>query len=269
MTNRGWRFAVWALALLALASSGTVRSQGRTPERAPDNGTDPTRVSRTALVTYERMRLKESVASDLFRLNLTIPVGPKDDYSLRFRLPVTRLTGVGGNESFDVGDASIMLGHVFGLSQRGGYVAQLEYVSPTAARPELGTGKDVLKGTFIVARFLDGGSIFAPALVQANSIGGRADRPDVKATTIDLYYVPKLSDPRNLLTFDPSLNFDWETSKRFAGLAITYGRIIGKAFGGNAIVTVKPSANFGGERIFAGERSATWGIELGYKVIGF
>ena len=30
---------------------------------------------------------------------------------------------------------------------------------------------------------------------------------------------------RNLITFDPSLNFDWENDKQFFGLAVTAGRV--------------------------------------------
>jgi hypothetical protein len=65
------------------------------------------------------------------------------------------------------------------------------------------------------------------------------------------------------VTFDPSLNFDWENDKRFAGLAVTMGRVTGPAFGGNGILFVKPSVFVGGDR------PSSWGVEVGFKVLGF
>lgn len=55
----------------------------------------------------------------------------------------------------------------------------------------------------------------------------------------------------------------WQSDKRFASLTVTMGRVVGPAFGGNGIVFVKPSV-FGGS-----DRPGKWGIESGYKVIGF
>jgi len=136
-------------------------------------------------------------------------------------------------------------------------------VFDTASRDELGTGKNIFKGTLIKAWFLSDGSIFAPAVVHSESLWGDSLRKDVRATTLDLYYVPKLSDPRNLVTVDPSINRDWKSEKSFVGLAVTFGRVLGPALGGTGIVSLKPS-------VFAGDgRPGSWGVELGYKVLGF
>ena len=44
---------------------------------------------------------------------------------------------------------------------------------------------------------------------------------------------------------------------------MTYGRVVGPAFGGTGIVTIKP-------QVFAGDgRPGDWGLEVGYKVLGF
>jgi hypothetical protein len=151
---------------------------------------------------------------------------------------------------------------VFGLTRERGLVAQAEMIFDTASRGELGAGKHVFKGTFIYARFLPKG-IFAPALVHSLDVGGDSQRPGVSITTIDLYYVPKLADPRYFVTLDPALNFDWERDARFGSLGITAGRTVGKAFGGLAQVYVKPSVLFG--RAPPGD----WSLELGFKVLGF
>ena len=99
--------------------------------------------------------------------------------------------------------------------------------------------------------------------MQSNSLWGDGNRPDVNFTTIDFYYVPKLANPKNLITYDPALNFDWENEKQFVSLAITFGRVLGPQLGGNGVLFVKPSV-FGGS-----DRPGPWGLEVGYKVIGF
>ena len=49
----------------------------------------------------------------------------------------------------------------------------------------------------------------------------------------------------------------------FLGLAVTYGRVVGPAFGGTGIVTIKPS-------VFAGDgRPGDLGLEVRYKLLGF
>lgn len=249
--------------LLCAGAAPTPACAEQAPAGKIDTGTDPTRLSRQFQATYEHLRLKGGLGSDTLKLNLTLPFGERQDYSLRARLPVTRVTGLGGVDRFDIGDASLMLTHVFGLNAEGGNVVQAEWVADTAARPELGSGKHVLKGTFIHAWFLPGGAIFAPALMQTVSVAGQSDRADLNQTTLDLYYVPKLADPRDLITFDPSVVRDWQNHLQFAGLAVTYGRVLGKVLGGSAIVSVKPSILMGGDR------PGSWGLEVGFKVIGF
>jgi hypothetical protein len=205
--------------------------------------------------------LQGGFGSSTLRLSYTQPFADAR-YNIRARLPVASVD-VFGSDSYDIGDFSVEVAHVFGLSKEGAFVAKGEMVFDTAERPELGTGQNVFKGTLIYAKFLEGGSIFAPAIVQSNSLWGDDDRADVSFTTFDFYYVPKLSNARNLITYDPALNFDWENNKDFASLAITFGRVLGPQFGGNGILFVKPS-------VFAGsDRPGDWGMEVGYKVIAF
>jgi hypothetical protein len=49
----------------------------------------------------------------------------------------------------------------------------------------------------------------------------------------------------------------------FAGLAVTLGCSLGPAMGGTSQVYVKPQIFFGSER------PSNWGIEIGYKLLGF
>ncbi len=248
--------------VLSLLSAMALASQTHANDDKIDNGTDPTKLSTAASASFEYFDLVSGIGSNTLKLNYTTPLGEKKNYSLQFRLPVASLNGI-GNGSYDIGDASLRLTHVFGVSRKGGMVIQGEMVFDTAGRPELGTGQNVFKGTFIYAKFLESGAIFAPAIVQSNSLWGKDSRPDVNITTLDFYYVAKLASPKNLITYDPFLTFDWENKREFAGLAVTFGRVIGPALGGNEIISFKPTL-FGGN-----ERPSDWGIEVGYKIIGF
>lgn len=246
-----------------LLSSGVALAQAEqsAAPAAIDNGTDPTKLLSAAEAKYEYLDLQNGFSSATLRLSYTRPFG-EGKYSFRARLPIAAVD-VFGDESYDIGDASVQLQHVFGLTQKHAFVIQGEMVFDTASRPELGTGKNVFKGTLIYAKFLKGGSIFAPAIVQSNSLWGDESRTDINFTTFDFYYVPKLSNPKNLITYDPALNFDWENDKQFASLAVTFGRVLGPQLGGNGILFFKPS-------LFAGsDRPGGWGIEVGYKVLGF
>lgn len=251
------------IVLAGLLMSGAVSAQdAQETEIAVDNGTDPSKLNTIAEAKYEYLDLQDGFSSGILRLSYTTPLDEAQRYALRIRVPVAYVDSL-GDDSYGLSDASLEISHVFGLTKQHAFVAKGELIFDTAARPELGTGQNVFKGTFIYAKFLKNGSIFAPALVQNNSLWGDDSRFKVNATTIDFYYVPKLKNPRYLITYDPSLNFDWENDRQFAGLAITFGRVIGPQFGGNGIVFVKPSAFAGGDRL------GSWGLELGYKVIGF
>lgn len=248
-----------ATATLALLLPVCVQAQEKP---AANNGTDPTKFQTLAMAKYEYIELEDGFSSGVLRLVYSQPFGEKSDYLWEVTLPVT-FVDVFGDSGHDLGDVSFKIQHVFGLSRAGAYVVKGEMNFDTAARPELGTGQNVFEGTFIYAKFLKNKAIFAPAVVHSLSLWGDDDRADVNFTTFDFYYVPKLKNPRNLITFDPSLNFDWENDKKFFGLAITAGRVTGPAFGGNGVFFVKPSVFLGSDR------PGPWGIEIGYKVLGF
>ncbi|MFM8533587.1 MAG: hypothetical protein ACKOEC_08350 [Acidimicrobiia bacterium] len=255
---------MFALILGNCLFCGTAASQDSSKGAASsvDNGTDPTKFSRIVDAKYEYLELNAGISSGTLRLSYFQPLGDKRDYNLRLRVPVTRVNAL-GNDDHGLGDVSAQISRVLGLTRTHGFVAQGEVSLDTARRPELGAGKNVFKGTLVYALFLPGGAIFAPAVVQSNSFSGKSSRATINSSTFDFYYVPKFRDPRNLMTLDPALNIDWENDTRFVSLAVTIGRAIGPAMGGNGVLSVKPS-------LFAGDdKPGKWGIEAGYKIIGF
>jgi hypothetical protein len=246
------------LAAAGLLVTATAFSQGS----APDNGTDPTKLSRSASVSMERTALRGGFESDSLELLFGEPFGAKKDYKLNFKVPVARVN-VLGNSEYGIGDLSLKVVHLYQLTRAYGILLGGEMVFDTAQRAELGGGKNVFKGSLIYAKFLEGGAIFAPAVVQSNSLWGDDSRARVSNTVLDFYYVPKLADPKTFVTFDPALSFDWEASKQFASLAVSVGRSLGPAFGGNSVISIKPTVFAGGDR------PGKWGVEIAYKVIGF
>lgn len=250
--------ASWFLLLLAVALPVAAQSEETTIE----NGTDPTRLPTSAAIQFESIDLRPGGSLGTWKLSYTLPFGAKNDWSLRFRAPIVRNTAF-GRGGFGHGDGSVQLSHVFGVSRAGGMVVQGEYIADTASRPERGSGRNVLKGTFIYARFLADGDIIAPAIVHSLDLGGDSRRSKVDVTTLDFYYVPRLQNPRHFVTFDPALTFDWQNDARFASLAVTAGTSVGSLFGGNAQVFAKPTVFAGGDR------PGDWGLEVGFRVLGF
>ena len=256
---RPLRHLLPALALLTSLASADEPAPAATQ---PDNGTDPTRFSTTAAVQWEHIDLRQDFSIDTINATYFQPFGAKSDYSLRVRVPMVRNDAL-GHDNFGVGDFSLKINHVASLARTHATVVACEMAFDTAARPELGTGKNVIKPAFIYAKFLKNGAIFAPAVVHSASIWGDDHRSTVNSTVFDFYYVPHLGDPKYFITVDPALSLDWEGRKEFVSLAVTLGRSMGRAFGGNVQIFIKPTLFAGGER------PGDWGIEIGCKVIGF
>jgi hypothetical protein len=258
MTQRAALAATVFIATLLFGNA--VRAQDADADAATDNGTDPSRVSSTASVYWERVDLRGSSNSDTLMFQYITPLSPQT--KLTFKLPLVRNDTL-GNTAYGRGDGALALTHVYTRTKTHGIVLIGELAFNSAGRDELGSGKHVFKGTYIHARFLQDGSIVAPALVHSISVGGDGAREKVNRTVFDFYYVPKLADPKVFMTFDPALNYDWEADKSFAGLAVTVGYLTGPAFGGRSQVYIKP-AIFGGA-----DRPYDWAFQIGYKVIGF
>jgi hypothetical protein len=224
-------------------------------------GTNPARMSRTLEIKDEYLWLNNGVRSNVFRLGYTMPFGQNLDWSLKITLPVASLYGVPGNPS-SAGDVGFKVTHVFSVAETHAWAGSAE-VLINSADQGLGYGQNAMKLQAFYVRFLKDGSIFAPTLVQTFGLENNPDVADLNLTTADFYYVPKLADPKTLLTLDPSLTHDWANDRTYAGLAVTAGRVVGKTFGGTSIVFVKPSMLFGNDR------PGDWGVEVGFKVVGF
>lgn len=264
MTPRHFLTAVSLIGLAApaLAQNSPGPAPAASAPKPENDGTDPTQLTTSADVSFEHLDLRNGFGSQTLAFGFTFPVGKSKQTSLKIRAPFVA-NDVAGNDSLGFGDASIKLTRVLSVNRKRGIVVGGELVFDTAARPELGGGKTVVKGSFIYANFLKGGAIFAPAIVQSVSIGGQDSRGDVNTTALDFYFVPRLKNRNLFMTVDPAVSYDWENNKVFGSFAVTFGQKLGNMFGGNGQIFIKPS-------IFIGaDRGANWGAQAGFKLLNF
>lgn len=253
-----------ALAAIFLPSAVSAQEQSAAPaaKASSDNdGTDPTRPVRTASVQYEHLALRNNFTSDVITVNYSQPIGSGRS-AVRMEVPLSSVD-VLGDRSLGLGDISVKYTNIPVVTREYGIVIGAELVLNTADRPELGTGKNVFKPSFIYAKFLKNGSIIAPSLVHNVSLWGDKGRQSVSLTTFDLYYVPRLKNKKLYMTVDPALNVDWKNDKFYPALAVTMGHKLGGMLGGNGQVFVKPSATF------FKDRPTNWGVKVGFQLLNF
>ncbi len=154
---------------------------------------------------------------------------------------------IAGNSGFGIGDVILKFSHLPVLTQKYAILLTLEASFDTADKAEHGLGSNVLRPGVTYARFLPGGSLFAPTVQHAFSVGDvDPGRTKVNNTAFDLYYVPRLKDPRSYMTIDPAVLYHWERDKLGASLAVTLGRVIPTALPGTSSVFIKPSIGIRG-----------------------
>jgi hypothetical protein len=228
----------------------------------PDDGTDPTKLNTSFSFSYEAINLANGGDVQSLFLKYGAPISADGLTGINFKIPLVSTSF--GESSFGVGDASVKLTRVLAVMPSYGIVLGAEALFNTADAPDRGAGVDVLKLSGVYAIFFNSGAIFAPSLLQTVSIGSRdPGRAEVNLTTIDLYYVPKLDNPRAYMTLDPAILYDWENDRMSGALSVTYGQSVDLGLPGNESFFIKPSTGVGGNR------GADLGLEVGFKVVGF
>lgn len=252
------------IALVALfLSSPLLLAPAVTAEETYDTGTDPTKLRSSAQLRFETLDLRSGFTSNTLYLRFAQPLGTRQRSSIEVKLPIVSCD-VLGEDDYSTGDFSLRFAHVPVLTRQYGLLFTVEAVFDSADGPARGAGSNVLKAGVTYARFLPGGRIFAPTIQHAFTVGDRdAGRDKVSDTVVDFYYVPKLPNPRAYATIDPALSYDWESDTLSPSLAVTLGRVIDTGLPGTSSLFVKPSVGIGDDRAF------DWGMEVGFKVVGF
>jgi len=249
-----------APALAQDANVGAVAEKTANSE-VVNNGTNPTLLSTTAGIQYTYNDIRGGFSSGLWEAYFGMPFGSRKQFSFQLKVPYADSAL---DDDFGLGDVSLKFTHVVDVNASRGIAYTAELFLDTADRPDLGNGQEVLEFSAFYAKFLPGGNIFAPALVQTVGLDGKGSNgQDINRTTIDFYYVPKLANPKFFMTFDPALSYDWETDKGFASLQVTFGMLTGKVAGGDSQIFIKPG-------IYAGaDRPLDFSVQVGFKVLGF
>lgn len=247
---------------LAAASAAIAPFAVLAQDEKVDDGTDPTKLSTSFSTSYEYIDLPSGGDLQTMFLKFGTPISADEQTGLNFKLPL--VSNSLGDSGFGVGDVSVKLTRVLAVTPAYGMVVSAEAVFDTADAPDRGVGLDVLKLSGVYAIFLKKGAIFAPSVVHSVSFGNPdPGRSEVNLTTIDLYYVPRLANPKAYMTLDPAIIYNWENDEMSGAMAVTYGQAVDLGIEGNESFFIKPSAGIGGNR------GAGFGIEVGFKVVGF
>lgn len=239
---------------------GTAETPATAPAASDNDGTDPTRPTSQLRLNYDHQDLANGYTTDFLSLEYNRPIGD-GTWVVRPKVQFGSLNGPGVDGGLGVGDASLKLTRIVERNAKYGVVASFEVVAPTGG-DLIGGGKWLVKPNLVFAMFLKGGHIFAPAVVHTASIGGDPARPPVNLTTLDFYFVPRLSNKKLFMTIDPAVNFDWENSREFGALAVTFGYKLGPMLGGRGQVSIKPTVPIGRDAPF------DWGVQLAFQLLG-
>jgi hypothetical protein len=243
-----------------LASPVLAASAPAAGEADDNDGTDPTRPTSQIRLSYDRQELPGDFATDVLSLEYNRPLGD-GSWVIRPKVQLGRVDGAGVDAGLGFGDASLKLTKILERNRQFGMVGSLEVVAPTG-NDRIGGGKWLAKPNLVFAIFMKGGHILAPAVLHTTSFGGDAGLPPVNLTTLDFYFVPRLSNEKLFMTVDPALNFNWENNRDFAALAVTLGYKLGPMLGGRGQISVKPSVGIGRDAPF------DYGVQLAFQLLG-
>ena len=151
----------------------------------------------------------------------------------------------------------------------------IEVFLDTASEDTLGSGADVLGPQVFVAYFYGknpipipgykGGGLFAPGLQYRFSIDEDDGRSEVEAWAIDINYLALSDNKARWLFVNPQIFLDQENDEDYAFFDVEFGWMMAKwkpKLRGHSFY-VRPTFTIGTDR------PTDYGIEVGYKVVGW
>lgn len=149
----------------------------------------------------------------------------------------------------------------------------LEVFLNTASEDALGAGTTTLGPQAFYARFFgsnpipgySGGGLFAPGIQYRFSIDEDAGRADTDQIVVDLNFLATSKDRTRYLFMNPQIVSDQETNADFAFIDIEFGWMMQKWYPGlkGQSFYIRPTFTIGADR------PTDYGIELGYKFVGW
>lgn len=181
--------------------------------------------------------------------------------------------GIDDIDDSGLGDSDFRLLTVPYLKGANAIAIAFEAFFDTASEDSLGSGTTSLGPQVFYARFFgssplpiySGGGFFAPGLQYKFSVEEDDGRDDVEQILIDLNYIAMTKDRQAWFFTDPQIVIDLETDKEFAIVDFEFGWMMTNWFEdlkGHSFY-VRPTVSVGRDR------PADYGVEIGYKLVGF
>ena len=204
------------------------------------------------------------------------------EWQFRARVPyVSSLSADFNNDGIDdidesgLGDANFRLMKKPWFKGRHAIAIAMEFFLNTASEDALGAGTTTLAPQIFYAYFFGrnpipipgyrGGGLFAPGLQYRFSIDEDAGRSDTDAIAIDINYLAMSEDKTRWLYVNPQILSDRENDQDYAFFDIEFGWMMAKwnpNLKGQSFY-IRPTFTIGADR------PTDYGIELGYKFVGW
>ena len=202
-------------------------------------------------------------------------------WQLRARVPVLNLVtadvnndGIDDIDDSGFGDINFRLLTVPYFQGANAFAYALEVFLDTASDDSLGAGTTSLAPIVFYGRFFRGGfgpwkkgGLFAPGLQYKFSVDEDDDRADTEQLILDINFLLTSEDGQSWLFAEPQIVFDQENNTEFAIMDFEFGwmmtkwwpNLTGQSF------YLRPTFTVGSGT----DRPTDYGIEVGYKIIGW
>ena len=174
--------------------------------------------------------------------------------------------GIDEINSTGIGDFDFRFLTIFALKGKNGYAGAMEVFLNSANKEELGGGTTTLAPQVFYARFFTGGfgpwrgGLFAPGLQWRHSVEEDPGRVKNRTIAIDLNLLMMGKSKKHWVYANPQILRNTETNMESAVIDIEFGRML-KWKGQSAYI--RPAIGVGTDR------PADFGLEFGYKFVGF
>jgi len=272
-----------ALALPSLAVAQESSAADISNDTSDKSGTNPVNFQRDLRFYNEYSWLNTAGDGNQNVLTMEYRQGLFDgEWQFRARVPyVSSLSADFNNDGIDdidesgLGDANFRLMKKPWFKGRHAIAIAMEFFLNTASEDALGAGTTTLAPQIFYAYFFGrnpipipgyrGGGLFAPGLQYRFSIDEDAGRSDTDAIAIDINYLAMSEDKTRWLYVNPQILSDRENDQDYAFFDIEFGWMMQKWFPerkGQSFY-IRPTFTIGADR------PTDYGIELGYKFVGW
>ena len=249
-------------------------------DKSDKSGTNPINFQRDLRIYNEYLRLNTEGDGNqnLTTLEYRTPFA-SGKWQLRVRAPVYNMVtadvnndGIDDIDDSGFGDVNFRLLTVPYFQGANAIAYALEVFLDTASDDSLGAGTTSLAPIVFYGHFFRGGfgpwkkgGLFAPGLQYKFSVDEDDGRDDTEQIILDINFLLQSVDGQAWLFAEPQIVFDQEHNTEFAIMDIEFGWMMTKWWSNltGQSFYLRPTFTIGNDRF------ADYGIEVGYKLIGW